>query len=154
MDNEANTSLLPPLSVICFCWLLSHKDHLYCSTMSSESPDTIMEQVTLCSAWALNLQHELKALQAQCPPPTSPITPTQAAASITFLKTAALLLGPQTPPVTHVPTKHIFFLLQSVLLHTHLLSITLAFVIQCGSLMNSLSITCPLVRNAECGAPP
>ena len=97
LDDEANTSRIPLLSMICFHWLLSHEDHLYCSTMSSDSPDPIMDKWG-CSAWALNLQ------QKAChPPPPSPPP------SLHHLpKTAALLLGPQTPPATHVSTKRFF----------------------------------------------
>ena len=66
MDDETNTSLIPLLSMICFHWLLRHKDHLYCSTISSDSPDTIMDKWH-CSARALNLQQ--RAYHPPRPPP-------------------------------------------------------------------------------------
>lgn len=138
LDDEANTSLIPLLSMICFHWLLSHEDHLYCSTMSSDSPDPIMDKWG-CSAWALNLQ------QRACHPPP----PSHHPASTTFLKLLHYCSALKfLQPPTCLPNS--FFPLQCITLHTHLLSILWTFVIQCSSLMSSLSITCPLVRNPKC----
>ena len=107
LDDETNTSLIPLLSMICFHWLLSHKDHLYCSTISSDSPDTIMDKWH-CSARALSLQQRAYHPPRPPPPPSLHHPPWNCCTTAQPSNSSSHPCVYQTSPVhdpTHTPSE-------------------------------------------------